>query len=63
MRYRPREEVPKSKKIVVNVTPSDHQFLKILAAHNGITMAQFVIRALRHYLKEVMNEDREIETR
>jgi len=63
MRYRAREEQPKSKKIVVNVIPSDHQLLKILAADNGITMATFVIRALRHYLKEVMKEDREIETR
>jgi predicted HicB family RNase H-like nuclease len=63
MRYRPREETPKSKKIVVNVTPSDHQLLKILAVDNGITMSQFVIRALRHYLREVMKEDREIEKR
>ena len=63
MRYRPREEEGKSKKIVVNVTPSDHQFLKILAVDNGITMSQFVIMALCHYLKEVMKEDREIETR
>ncbi len=63
MRYRPREEVAKSKKIVVNVTPSDHQFLKILSADNGITMSQFVIRALKYYLKEIMKEDREIETR
>ena len=60
MRYRPREEKPKSKKIVVNVTPDDHQLLKIIATDNGITMTQFVIRALRHYLKEVMKEDREI---
>lgn len=63
MRYRPREEVPKSKKIVVNVTPDDHQFLKILAADNGITMSHFVIRSLRHYLKEILKEDREIKTR
>ena len=62
MRYRPRENQKKSKKIVVNVTPDDHQFLKVLAADNGITMTQFVIRALRHYLKEVMKEDREIKT-
>ena len=61
MRYRPREEEPKSKKIVVNVTPSDHQFLKIIAARNGIPMSQFIIRALQSYLKEVMKEDREIE--
>lgn len=62
MRYRPRENQKKSKKIVVNVTPDDHQFLKVLAADNGITMTQFVIRALRHYLKEVMKEDREIKS-
>lgn len=60
MRYRPREEKTKSKKIVVNVTPDDHQFLKIIATDQGITMSQFVIRSLRYYLKEVMNEDREI---
>ena len=63
MRYRPREENPKSKKIVVNVTPEDHQFLKILAADNGITMTQFVIRAIRYYLTEVLKEDREIKNR
>lgn len=63
MRYRPREENTKSKKVVVNVTPADHQFLKIISARNGITMAQFVIRALRHYLKEVMKEDTQIESR
>lgn len=62
MRYRPREETLKSKKVVVNVTAADHQFLKVMAADNGITMTQFVIRALHHYLKEVFNEDREIKT-
>ena len=61
MRYRPREEIKKSKKIVVNVTPSDHQLLKILAVDNGITMSQFVIRAICHFLKDVINEEREIE--
>ena len=60
MRYRPREEEPKTKKLVVNVTPDDHQFLKVLAADQGETMSQFIIRAIRHYLKEVMKEDREI---
>jgi len=63
MRYRPREENTKSKKIVVNVTPDDHRFLKIISADQGITMSQFVIRSLRHYLKEVMKEDREIGNR
>lgn len=62
MRYRVREEEPKSKKIVVNVTPSDHQFLKILAVDNGITMSQFVIRALRHYLQEILKEERDLTT-
>ena len=62
MKYRPREEMNKTKKIVVNVTPDDHQLLKVLSADNGITISRFVIRALRHYLKEVMNDKRDFET-
>lgn len=62
MKYRPREEMNKSKKIVVNVTPDDHQLLKVVSADNGITISRFVIRALRYYLKEVMNDERDFET-
>ena len=63
MGYLAEEKMTKSKKIVVNVTPADHQLLKILAVDTGITMSQFVIRALRHYIKVVMKEEREIEKR
>lgn len=62
MRYRQREETTKSKKIVVNITPSDHQFLKILAADNNISMAQLVIRALRHYLNDVIQSETKMES-
>lgn len=61
MRYRQREISKKTKKLVINITPSDHQFLKVIAADQGITMSNFVVRALSHYLKEVMKNHREIE--
>jgi len=62
MRYRPREEAKKTKKIVVNITPSDHQFLKVIAADQGVPMGEFVLRALRHYLGDIMKEDKKLES-
>lgn len=62
MKYRPREKAKKIKKIVVNVTPSDHQFLKVLAADQGIPMGEFVLRALRHYLGEIIKEEKKLES-
>jgi len=57
MRYLPREEEKKTKKIVINVSPADHKDLKIIASDQGISMTNFVIRALRHYLSEIMKRD------
>jgi predicted HicB family RNase H-like nuclease len=57
MRYRPRESESKSKKIVVNITPTQHQFLKIVAVHQEITLSELMLRAVRQYLNETLKED------
>lgn len=53
MKYRPREDQKKSKKIVINVTEDDHKFIKLVAADNGVTITRLVLKALKFYLNKM----------
>lgn len=50
MKYRPREEENKTKKIIINISPSDHKFLKSLCAERGETMTRFMIQLIKKFL-------------
>lgn len=44
------------KRLVIDIHVADHRAVKILAAQNGITVKEWVIRALRKAAEEEGNE-------
>jgi uncharacterized protein (DUF1778 family) len=42
----------KEKTLVIRLTVADHTFIKMLATQRNITMGNFVLEAVRHYVKE-----------
>lgn len=57
MKYRTREKVLKNKRLSIAMTKSDHALMKMLAARNGISISAFILRAVRHYLKFIKEEE------
>lgn len=55
MRYRPRENQKKDKKIIINVSEDDHRLIKMTAANYGYTISRLIIKALKFYMNEKLN--------
>lgn len=51
MKYRIREEAPRSEKVIIKVSKAEHMVIKMLAAQEDMSMTRFIVRALRFYLK------------
>lgn len=62
MRYRPREDDLKTKKIVINVTEEDHKFIKMMATDHSLTISRLMLKALKFYMKERLFTNKELES-
>jgi hypothetical protein len=62
MRYRPREELTKNKRVVINLTESDHKFIKMIATDHSLTMSRLMLKALKYYLKEKLFTKEELQS-
>lgn len=52
MKYRPREKENKTKKLIINISPTDHKFLKAYCAERGETMTRFIIKLIKKFMKK-----------